>query len=100
MCPPVRCLARTSAPSSPIELVSRTSVCSTSLCDSASVTAVIPFTPMPFLLRSAATHLHMPACHQHDCIEHSQDLCNLVWQRLYCKMPHRISINYVESAVN
>ena len=55
--------ASTSAPSSPMELVSSASVASAWLCESASHSAVMPFSPMPFLLKSAAWHLrraHLP----------------------------------------
>ena len=40
-----------------MEFVSSASVASAWLCDSASHSAVIPFSPMPFLLKSAARHL-------------------------------------------
>jgi len=49
--------ASTSAPSSPTEFVSSARVPSAWLCASASHSAVTPFSPMPFLLKSAAWHL-------------------------------------------
>lgn len=57
--------ASTSAPSSPTELVSSASVASVWLCDSASHSAVMPFSPIPFLLKSAAWHLRHALESQH-----------------------------------
>eukprot|EP00951_Prasinocladus_malaysianus_P048621 scaffold660553_cov59-Prasinocladus_malaysianus.AAC.1 len=54
-------LARFSTPSSPMLLVSMTSVCSMSLYCRAWTSAAVPWGPMPFLLRSRAMHTELYA---------------------------------------